>query len=208
MTGSQAVGKRTIDVTVSCVALAILSPLLMFIALAVRLSSPGPVLFRQQRLGKNAKSFALYKFRTMYINAPDIRLADGTTYNAEDDRRVTHVGRFLRRTSLDELPQLINVLKGDMSLVGPRPDQVDQLQYYSNEEMRKLLVKPGITGLAAVEVRNSAAWAERKRLDIEYVDRQSLQLDFIILIRTIGVVLQRKGVYIASSSDRSPATRR
>jgi undecaprenyl phosphate N,N'-diacetylbacillosamine 1-phosphate transferase len=197
----QAAVKRAIDVVVSFVALAVLSPLLLLIALAVRLTSPGPALFRQRRLGKDGVPFTLYKFRSMFVNSPDIRNPDGSTFNAKDDPRVTPLGRFLRKTSLDELPQLINVLKGDMSLVGPRPDQVDQYQYYSAEEKRKLLVKPGITGLAAVKVRNTATWAQRKQLDIEYVERQSLWLDLVILVRTIGVVLQQKGIFVTSADD-------
>lgn len=188
--------KGLIDISVASITLAVLSPLLLLIALVVRLTSPGPAIFRQQRLGKGGVPFTMYKFRTMFENAPDIRNSDGSTFNGEDDPRVTPVGCFLRRTSLDELPQLINLLKGDMSLVGPRPDQVDQLRYYTDEEKRKLLVRPGITGLAAVEVRNAATWAQRKQLDIMYVERQSLWLDLVILVRTVETVLQRKRVFV------------
>jgi lipopolysaccharide/colanic/teichoic acid biosynthesis glycosyltransferase len=201
MSPIQAAVKRGIDIAASFVALVVLSPILAVIALMVRLTSPGPIFFYHERLGKDGKPFTMYKFRTMFVNAPDIRNSDGSTYNAEDDPRVTPIGRFLRKTSLDELPQLINVLKGEMSLVGPRSDQVDQLQYYTERDRRKLLVKPGITGLAAVEVRNAATWDQRKQLDIEYVNHQSLWIDILILWRTVGVVLRRKGVFVTTSNE-------
>ncbi len=195
--------KRTVDILVSVVSLIMLSPLLLLIALAVRHTSPGPALFCQQRLGRDGVPFTLYKFRSMFVNAPDIRNPDGSTFNAEDDPRVTSLGRFLRKTSLDELPQLINVLKGDMSLVGPRPDQVDQLQYYNAEEKRKLRVKPGITGLAQTNGRNNIPWEQRKRLDLEYVEHQSLQLDLRILLLTIPYVLAGRDVFAERGSDKA-----
>lgn len=196
MTPAQAAVKRIMDVIISLVALVVLSPLLLLVALAVRLTSSGPALFHQERLGRNGVPFTLHKFRSMFNNAPDIRNPDGSTYSAQDDPRVTPVGRFLRKTSLDELPQLINVLEGNMSLVGPRPDQVDQLSYYTQEEKRKLQVKPGITGLAQISGRNSIPWEQRKRLDLEYVERQSLWLDVRILLRTIPYVLVRRDVFV------------
>lgn len=170
------------------------APLLAACGLAVRLSSPGPVLFAQWRLGLRGRPFRLYKFRTMRYGAPDIRNADGSAFSSAEDPRVTRAGHFLRQTSLDELPQLVNVLFGDMSLVGPRPDQVDQLSYYTVEERRKLDAKPGLTGLAQIGGRNSIPWQERKRLDIAYVENQSLLLDCRILLRTIPYVLLRKDI--------------
>jgi lipopolysaccharide/colanic/teichoic acid biosynthesis glycosyltransferase len=183
---------RIRDLLIVSVLLAVLSPVLLLCALAVRRSSPGPILFRQRRLGLNGRPFHLLKFRSMRHNAPDLRNADGSAYTGDDDPRVTRVGRFLRKTSLDELPQLLNVFRGDMSLVGPRPDQVDQLRFYSETEKRKLNIKPGITGLAQVSGRNNISWERRKALDVEYVNRQSFWLDFIILARTIPYVLLRK----------------
>jgi len=170
------------------------APALIVCALAVRVSSPGPVLFRQRRLGRYGKPFQLFKFRSMISGAPDLRNGDGSTVCRTNDPRVTGVGRLLRRTSLDELPQLFNILRGEMSLVGPRPDQVDQLSYYTAGEARKLDVKPGLTGLAQIGGRNSISWQQRKALDVAYVENQSLRLDVQILLRTIPYVLMGKDV--------------
>jgi len=186
--------KRLIDVLGAATLLLVLAPLFLLCALAVLLSTPGPVLFRQRRLGLDGADFTLLKFRTMRMNAPDLRNKDGSAYSSKTDARVTAVGRVLRESSLDELPQLFNVLRGEMSLVGPRPDQSDQLQFYTELERRKLCVKPGLTGLAQISGRNGISWKERKELDVVYVDRQSLRLDMSILLRTIPCVLQRKNV--------------
>jgi len=153
----ETVVKRLVDIVISTVVLLVLSPILLLIAFTVRLTSPGPVLFRQTRVGKDGKPFTCYKFRTMYVDAPDIRNPDGSSFNAPDDPRVTRVGRFLRKTTLDELPQFINVLKGDMSIVGPRPDLPDQVRFYSERHKKRLLVKPGMTGWAWIHGRNSIA---------------------------------------------------
>lgn len=189
--------KRTFDVMLSSTALVLLSPLLALIALAIQLDSDfeSGVLFRQQRLGRNGSSFRLYKFRTMFRDAPDIRKSDGSSFNSDNDERVTRVGAFLRSTSLDELPQLFNILIGQMSLVGPRPDLVDQAQYYSGDEWRRNLVKPGITGLAQTSGRNSISWAARKQIDLEYVANQSIRLDLKILLRTIPCVLRTRDIH-------------
>jgi undecaprenyl phosphate N,N'-diacetylbacillosamine 1-phosphate transferase len=187
---------------VSTVALAMLSPMLLLLALLVRLTSQGPALFCQERLGRHGVAFNFYKFRTMHVNAPDLRNPDGSTFNAEDDPRVTPLGRFLRKTSLDELPQLINVLKGEMSLVGPRPDQIDQAKLYTEHDRRKLLAKPGITGLAQISGRNSISWEQRKRLDVQYVENQNLWLDLRILFKTLPYVLLRRDVFVDSERSR------
>ena len=197
---------RIRDLLIVSVLLLALSPVLLLCALAVRRSSRGPVLFRQRRLGQDGRPFHLLKFRSMYDNPPDLRNADGSAYTGDDDPRVTRVGRFLRKTSLDELPQIFNVLRGDMSLVGPRPDQVDQLRYYTETEKRKLNVKPGITGLAQISGRNNISWERRKTLDVEYVDRQSFWFDFIILARTIPYVLLIKDTNTDVHNSNSDAT--
>lgn len=194
--------KRAIDAMGSLCALLLFGPLMLAIACAVRWTSPGPALFRQQRLGLHGEPFEILKFRTMYSGAPDLRNADGSTYNGPTDARVTRLGRWLRATSCDELPQLINVLRGDMSLVGPRPDQVDQLRYYAAGEEIRLDVRPGVTGLAQLSGRNGIAWEERKRLDAEYVQRRSLWLDLSILFRTIPYVLTRKGIYSRQEAEK------
>ena len=198
--------KRGMDLLVSAGAILLLSPLFFACALAVALSSPGPILFQQRRLGRNASPFTLRKFRSMYQNVPDPRNPDGSTQTKPNDPRVTKVGRFLRRTSLDELPQLFNVVRGDMSLVGPRPDQVDQLRFYTQTEKRKLNVKPGITGLAQISGRNNISWERRKCLDVEYVDRQSIWLDLSILARTIPYVLRGKDIHTHGPSPSRRAT--
>jgi undecaprenyl phosphate N,N'-diacetylbacillosamine 1-phosphate transferase len=195
--------KRLLDAVVSAVALVVLTPLLLVVSLLVRITSSGPVLFRQGRLGRRGVPFTIYKFRTMVPDSPDIRNDDGSAFSGENDPRVTRVGRVLRKTSFDELPQLLNVLKGDMSLVGPRPDQVDQIQYYTAEEAEKLSVKPGITGLAQIKGRNGIPWQQRKRLDVEYVRQQSLWLDLRILILTIPCVLARRNIFIGPSKTDS-----
>ena len=196
--------KRLLDMVGAISALVVLCPVVVAVALAVKLTSPGPMIFRQRRLGRGGKPFGLYKFRSMLANAPDLRNPDGSTYSGEEDPRVTAVGRFIRKTSLDELPQLFNVLEGDMSLVGPRPDQVDQLRYYDQIEKRKLLVKPGITGLAQISGRNEIPWSMRKALDVRYVEERSLLLDLEILVKTIPYVLLRRGIHSAAGRPVSP----
>jgi lipopolysaccharide/colanic/teichoic acid biosynthesis glycosyltransferase len=195
--------KRLTDVLISIGALALLAPLMLLIACAVRFSSPGPVFFRQARLGRRGRPFYVLKFRTMVENAPDIRNPDGSTYSGDDDPRVTAVGRWLRSSSLDEAPQLWNVLMGEMSIVGPRPDQVDQLRFYSTEDRRKLEVRPGITGLAQISGRNAIPWEERRRLDCQYVKNWSFWLDMKILAMTLPYVLMRKDINQNSGRDQS-----
>ena len=203
MKGWEQIAKRIMDLAVSSAALVFLSPLFALIAIVVRFDSPGSVLFRQRRLGRNGRPFTLYKFRTMIEDAPDYRNPDGSTFNSPNDERVTRVGDVLRRTSLDELPQLFNVLIGAMSLVGPRPDQVDQARFYRGDEWRRNLVKPGITGLAQTSGRNAILRAQRKQVDLEYVERQSLLLDLKILWRTIPYVFLSRDVYISSQVSES-----
>jgi undecaprenyl phosphate N,N'-diacetylbacillosamine 1-phosphate transferase len=202
------VPKRALDVILSLLALVLLAPLFILIAILVRLTSPGPALFRQQRLGRHGVPFTCLKFRTMYVNAPDIRNADGSTFNADNDPRVTAVGNFLRKTTLDELPQFINVLRGEMSVVGPRADPLDVLQAYSEQEKKRLEVKPGMTGWAFIHGRNTVPLPRRRELDVEYVENYSIGLDVQILLRTIPFVLLRKGVYTGPSPteavDRVP----
>ncbi len=190
--------KRLLDIAGAACLLAVLWPLLLAVALLVRFSSRGPVLFTQWRLGRHGKTFRLWKFRTMHAGCPDLRNADGSAYSGAGDARVTGAGRVLRASSLDELPQLWNVLRGEMSLVGPRPDQVDQLRFYTDEEKRKLAVRPGITGLAQIRGRNGISWRERKALDLEYVDTQNLALDLRILLATVPCVLLGRGIHTAA----------
>lgn len=187
--------KRILDFAGSAIALVLLSPLMAILALAVKLTSPGPILFRQRRLGLGGIPFSILKFRTMHDKAEDIRNPDGSAYSADDDPRVTALGRFMRKTSLDELPQFWNVLRGDMSLVGPRPDQVDQLRYYTPEDRVKLRMRPGITGLAQISGRNRIIWERRRQLDTQYVTHWSLATDMRILLLTIPYVLLRRDIH-------------
>jgi undecaprenyl phosphate N,N'-diacetylbacillosamine 1-phosphate transferase len=187
--------KRLLDVGVSAGALVLLSPVLAGIAVAVYAASGTPVVYRAARLGRGGRTFEMLKFRTMRVDAPDLRNPDGSTYSAADDPRVTRVGRWLRRSSLDELPQLWNVLRGDMSLVGPRPELPDQAKYYSADDWRRLEIRPGITGLAQISGRNDLPWIERRALDLEYRTSMNVKLDLRILWRTIPSVLGSRGIF-------------
>ena len=180
--------KRQIDIVVAAGGLLLLSPLLAAVAIAVRLTMGGPVLFCQQRPGLGGAPFTLYKFRTM-LHARDKR-----GQQLPDDQRLTAVGRFLRSTSLDELPELFNVLRGEMSLVGPRPLLMEYLDRYTEEQARRHETIPGITGWAQINGRNHLTWDERFKLDVWYVDHWSLWLDFTILFRTLRKVITAEGV--------------
>lgn len=186
--------KHILDKIFGVILLVLLSPILAIIAIAIKLNSKGPVIFKQKRLGKNGEIFEIYKFRTMYVDAPDLRNEDGSTFNSDDDARVTKVGKFLRKTSLDELPQAINVAKGEMSFVGPRPDLPEQLNRYSEFERKKLDVKPGITGYSQAYYRNSIKAEEKFKNDVFYVDNFSIALDTKILIETVKSVLFKKNI--------------
>ena len=184
--------KRIIDVVISGIGLIILFPIFVIIGALIKLDSKGPVFFVQERAGKDGKVFWAYKLRTMVNNAEKI----GLVYEIKkDDERITRIGKHLR-WGIDELPQLINIFKGDMSLVGPRPTLIEQVTRYSKEHRRRLEVKPGITGWALINGRNKLAWPEKIKLDIWYIDHWSLWLDLEILFKTIWVVIfTREGVY-------------
>jgi lipopolysaccharide/colanic/teichoic acid biosynthesis glycosyltransferase len=184
--------KRAVDLAVAIPATAGAAPLMGAIALWVRRDSPGPALFRQERIGYGGRPFGLMKFRTMVVDAE--RMGTGLRTSA-DDPRITRAGRVLRRTSLDELPQLLNVIRGDMSIVGPRPTVASQVERYTPRQRRRLLARPGVTGLAQVRGRNAIPWSKRIEIDLEYVDGWSLALDASILARTVAVVLNRSGTY-------------
>jgi lipopolysaccharide/colanic/teichoic acid biosynthesis glycosyltransferase len=177
-------GKRLLDVFVAAAALLLLAPIMALVAIGVRLAMGAPVLFRQQRPGLGGKPFVILKFRTMRNNERA----------AADDDRLATFGRFLRATSLDELPQLFNVLKGDMSLVGPRPLLMQYLTRYSRTQARRHETRPGLTGWAQVNGRNALSWEEKLAMDVRYVDHQSFSLDLEILARTIGSVVRSRGI--------------
>jgi len=192
--------KRALDVVVSAAALAALSPVFLLIALAVRLSSPGAVIYVSERITRKERIFRCYKFRTMVANAEALQTSlqhlnqrDKVLFKIANDPRVTRVGRFLRKYSLDELPQLWNVLKGDMSLVGPRPPLANEVKQYESLHLRRLDALPGITGLWQVEARSNPSFARYVSLDIDYVEHWNPWLDAKILLKTIPVVLAGTG---------------
>jgi exopolysaccharide biosynthesis polyprenyl glycosylphosphotransferase len=194
--------KRTFDVLVSAIALALLSPILAVIALLVRLTSPGPALFKQERVGRNGERFKMYKFRSMVVDAEaalpsllDKSEGNGVLFKIHDDPRVTRLGAVLRRYSIDELPQLINVLRNEMSLVGPRPPLACEVEHYDDRCARRLLVKPGITGLWQTGGRSNLSWEDSIRLDLYYVENWSMTGDLMIMFRTVKAVLRPEGAY-------------
>jgi undecaprenyl phosphate N,N'-diacetylbacillosamine 1-phosphate transferase len=199
--------KRAVDLVAASLALVVLSPLVVLIGAAVKLSSPGPILFRQARLGKGGVPFTLYKFRTMRDNAPAVRNPDGSAFVGAGDPRLTRAGRWLRDYTLDEIPQLFNVLRGEMSVVGPRPDLVEQLELYDDLMRRKLEVKPGMVCLSLVHGRNSLSWHRRAELDVHYVDHRSLRLDAEIFLKGCAVVLLRRGVYYPEDYEGEKLTK-
>lgn len=200
--GARKLVKGFVDRAAAALALALLLPLMLVIALAVKLDSPGPVLFRQIRVGQGGKEFGVFKFRTMVVNA-DALLAelasrnetDGLMFKMRHDPRVTRIGRVLRKWSLDELPQLVNVLMGQMSLVGPRPPLPSEVARYDGDVARRLLVKPGMTGLWQVSGRSDLSWEDGIRLDLYYVENWSLAADLTILWKTFGAVVRSRGAY-------------
>jgi lipopolysaccharide/colanic/teichoic acid biosynthesis glycosyltransferase len=187
---------RALDIVLAGVGLAIGSPLLAAAALAIRLESRGPAFYKQRRVGKGGEPFQLWKLRTM---VPGAEAMGAGIYVLEGDPRITRVGRLLRRLSLDELPNLVNVLKGDMAIVGPRPTIQEQVARYTDRQRRRLDVKPGITGWAQVNGRTSLPWPDRIELDIWYVENRSLRLDLRILARTVRMLVTGHGLY---SEDR------
>lgn len=182
---------RVFDILIAALALAILSPVLLIAAIAIRLGSPGPVIYRQRRVGKNGREFELLKLRTMALGSDPVGVGKVV---GRGDPRVTAAGRTLRRTSLDEIPNLFNVLRGEMAIVGPRPTIPAQVEGYTPFQHRRHEVRPGLTGWAQVQGRAGIPWEERIELDVEYVDRRSLALDARILVKTVWLLLTGHGL--------------
>lgn len=202
--GARRVTKRAFDIISASAAVIVLSPLLLGVAIAVKLSTPGPVLFRQGRVGYDGRPFSMLKFRSMVDNAEDLLptlldqqrdAGNAVLFKMTDDPRITPIGRFIRRFSIDELPQLFNVIAGSMSMVGPRPSLPSEVALYDQHVHRRFLVRPGITGLWQVSGRSSLSWDDSVRLDLYYVENWSLTQDMVILWRTFKAVLQRDGAY-------------
>jgi len=194
--------KRLFDLFFSIVLLPLLFVIIMIIGFIIIILDQYPVFYNAKRLGKDGKTFTMYKFRTMVVNAPDIRLPDGSTYNSNDDPRVTKIGRFLRNTSIDELPQIINVFIGDMSFIGNRADPVDWLEKYTEDEKIILHLRPGITGYNQAYFRNSVDGVEKLKNDIYYTKNISFGLDIKIFFRTIKTILYRENLHVDKSRIR------
>ena len=190
------IGKRLLDILCSTLALVVLSPLIILISILIKLTSDGPVFFLQERVGKNQKVFNIIKFRTMIVNAENI--GDGICVKEGTDPRITKIGKILRATSLDELPQLINILKGDMSVIGPRPPVTYhpyKIGEYDEIKKHRFDVKPGLSGLAQAKIRNNGTWDERIEYDLEYVENVSFKNDVKLVLETILVVFKRDDIY-------------
>ncbi len=196
--------KRLIDIIVSLFALPFVVLVILIMAPLIYINDRGPVFYNATRRGKNGKSFKMFKLRSMYVNSPDIRNADGTTFNSSKDPRVTKVGRIMRKTSIDELPQFLNVLLGDMSLVGPRPTLANKpYEELTDMQKKRYAVRPGVTGYAQAYYRNSIGGEEKLKHDCYYVDNISFIFDIKIAIATIGAVFGSKNVFV--SQEEKPA---
>lgn len=193
--------KRTTDVALSTIAMIALMPLFLIISLAIKLESNGPVFFKHTRVGKDGKTIQIYKFRSMVDNAEDLikkftpeQMKEyKENYKLKNDQRITKVGKFLRRTSLDELPQLINIMKGDLSIIGPRPVVADELKKYGVNIEKFLSVTPGLTGYWAANGRSCTSYEQRMQMELFYIDNISLKMDAKVFFETIGAVIKRKG---------------
>jgi undecaprenyl phosphate N,N'-diacetylbacillosamine 1-phosphate transferase len=190
--------KRCLDFVIALFALLVLLPVFLVISIVIKLDSSGPIVFKQKRLGYKGKVFNIYKFRTMCVGAENS--GDGLIIKSDSDARITKVGNFLRKSSLDELPQLLNIVKGDMAIVGPRPPVVyfpyNGYEQYPKWAKKRFIVRPGITGLAQIKVRNSVPWDERIKYDIDYIDKQSIMLDLKIIFLTAFRIIKPKGIYL------------
>lgn len=195
--------KRVLDLFLSFIGIAIFLPAWIIIPILIKKDDGGPVFYLAPRIGKNSKKIMMYKFRSMKVGNEDIRNADGSTYNSVDDPRVTKIGRVLRWTSMDELPQLFNVLKGEMSIVGPRAGTWDMLKTYKPDEIDKMKVRPGITGYTQAYYRNTISMREKRVLDAKYANNVTFLLDLKIVFRTIRIVVRREGIYTNAANKDS-----
>ncbi len=195
--------KRALDLILAIIALPFWFVILIVIGPIIYVQDKGNIFYNAPRLGKDGKVFKMYKFRSMKLNAPDIRNEDGSTFNSEDDPRLTKIGKFIRKTSLDETPQLLNVIKGDMSIIGPRPDLPEHQDLYKGIEVRKLEVRPGVTGYNQAYFRNTVPWKERIQNDIYYIDQLSFWLDIKIFFKTAVSVLKREDVFVEQATSEN-----
>ena len=195
--------KRSFDIILSLLALILLAPLFLIVAILIKATSRGPIFFVQTRVGKYGRNFSFYKFRSMYADAEKRKAellaqnqsADGVIFKMKKDPRITPIGRFIRKTSMDELPQFLNVLLGDMSLIGPRPPVPSEVMHYTMEDRKRLLVRPGMTCLWQISGRSDLPFQQQTRLDKEYIVSRSLKQELLILLRTVPAILSGKGAY-------------
>jgi len=187
--------KRIVDLIVSILVLPIFFIIFIIIAILIKCEDGGPIIYKSKRIGKNFKIFEMYKFRSMKVDAPNILNDDGSTYNSKTDLRVTKIGRFIRETSIDETPQIINVLIGNMSLIGPRAGDAESISTYLYDEKDKNLVKPGITGYSQAYYRNNLGVREKRLIDVRYAHTVTFVLDVKIFFKTILTVLKQEGIY-------------
>lgn len=195
--------KRVIDLILAIIVLPFWFIILVIIGSIIYFQDKGSIFYNAPRLGKNGKVFKMYKFRSMKVNAPDLRNGDGSTFNAENDPRLTKIGKFIRKTSLDETPQLLNIIKGDMSIIGPRPDLPEHRDLYEDNEERKLEIRPGVTGYNQAYFRNTVPWKERIQNDIYYINHLSWWLDIKIFFKTAISVLKREDVFVSDKNTNS-----
>lgn len=193
--------KRVIDIIISILFLPILLLSIIIFGPIIYLQDNGSIFYNSKRLGLNGRIFKMYKFRSMKLNAPDIRNNDGSTFNSEDDPRLIKIGKFIRKSSIDEIPQVLNVLKGDMSLIGPRPDLPEHYDMYTEEEKGKLAIRPGLSGYNQAYYRNTIPWKQRIKNDLYYIDKLSFMFDIKIIFKTIFIILSKKNVYIDSNKQ-------
>lgn len=192
--------KRALDVMISVIGLPIFILLFIIFGFLIKLEDRGPVLYKAERIGKDKKIYKMYKFRSMKVHAPTLLNKDGSTYNAKDDPRVTKIGKFMRETSIDETPQILNVLKGDMSIVGPRASLSSVLDTYKADEVDKMKVRPGITGYTQAYYRNGLSNREKRLKDAWYANHVTLWLDVKIFFKTFSTVIKREGLYTGNGS--------
>lgn len=193
--------KRIFDLVLAIIALPFWMIILVIVGLIIYFQDKGSIFYNAPRLGKDGKIFKMYKFRSMKMNAPDLRNEDGSTFNAEDDPRLTKIGKFIRKTSLDETPQLLNIIKGDMSIIGPRPDLPEHMELYEGNEVRKLEIRPGVTGYNQAYFRNTIPWKERIKNDIYYIDHLTMWMDIKVFFKTAVSVLKREDVFVEQKSE-------
>jgi lipopolysaccharide/colanic/teichoic acid biosynthesis glycosyltransferase len=190
-----------LDLVLAIIALPFWLIILVIVGPMIYFQDKGSIFYNASRLGKDGKIFKMYKFRSMKMNAPDLRNEDGSTFNAEDDPRLTKIGKFIRKTSLDETPQLLNIIKGEMSIIGPRPDLPEHRELYEGNEVRKLEIRPGVTGYNQAYFRNTIPWKERIKNDIYYIDHLTMWMDIKVFFKTAVSVLKREDVFVEQKSE-------